>query len=121
MYKKLIGVLREYAEWAHANEWECPIALQDHLEEAADTIEKLQADFEYVDDLCYDKDIEIDELEVELQQVKQERDAAVNELIEHADDDCSNCLHSPYEKNKYPCSCCWNGENYWEWRGLQEG
>ena len=33
--------LREYAEWAAANEWEVPLMLGDHLKEAAETIEKL--------------------------------------------------------------------------------
>lgn len=46
MYEELIKRLREYAEWAAANEWESPIALGDHLTDAADTIEKLAAEVE---------------------------------------------------------------------------
>ena len=38
--KEQIKTLREYAEWAAANEWEAPIALSDHLREAADMLEK---------------------------------------------------------------------------------
>lgn len=95
MYKKLIGVLREYAEWAHANEWECPIALQDYLEEAADTIEKLQA---------------------ELEQVKKERDAAVDDLKSVCDDSgdgCGICKHVPCAEKYGRCIG-------WQWRGLRE-
>ena len=41
--KKLVEALREDAEWAHANEWETPITLGDHLVEAADLIEHLSS------------------------------------------------------------------------------
>lgn len=41
--KKLVEALREDAEWAHANEWETPITLGDHLEAAAELIEELTA------------------------------------------------------------------------------
>ena len=36
---ELIKALREDAEWAHANEWETPITLGDHLDEAANALE----------------------------------------------------------------------------------
>ena len=36
--KELIPELREDAEWAHANEWETPITLGDHLDAAADAL-----------------------------------------------------------------------------------
>ena len=39
--KELIQALRADAEWAHANEWETPITLGDHLDAAADAIEAL--------------------------------------------------------------------------------
>ena len=42
---KLIPALREDAEWAEANEWETPIALSDHLKQAADAIEELSAHY----------------------------------------------------------------------------
>lgn len=38
---ELVKRLREYTEWARANEWEVPITLADALEAAADTIERL--------------------------------------------------------------------------------
>ena len=37
--KELIPALRLDAEWAHANEWETPITLGDHLDAAADALE----------------------------------------------------------------------------------
>lgn len=39
--KRLIETLKEYAEWARANEYEVPITLSDVLEEAAGKIEAL--------------------------------------------------------------------------------
>ena len=36
---ELIKALREDAEWAHANEWETPITLGDHLDAAANRLE----------------------------------------------------------------------------------
>ena len=44
--KELIQELRSDAEWAHANEWETPITLSDHLDAAADAIEALLAEVE---------------------------------------------------------------------------
>lgn len=53
------------------------------------------------------------------ERAEKERDSAVKELEDHAEDMCSNCLHSPYERNKWPsgthkitCSECgeWNGK-----------
>ena len=43
MYDELIKALREEAEWAEGNKWETPIMLSDHLTQAADAIEKLEA------------------------------------------------------------------------------
>ena len=39
MNTELIKALKEDAEWAHANEWETPITLGDHLDAAADALE----------------------------------------------------------------------------------
>ena len=41
--KELIPALRADAEWAHANEWETPITLGDHLDAAADALTDLLA------------------------------------------------------------------------------
>jgi hypothetical protein len=43
MNTELIKALKEDAEWAHANEWETPITLGDHLDAAVNAIESLQA------------------------------------------------------------------------------
>lgn len=40
---ELIKALKEDAEWAHANEWETPITLGDHLDAAVNALESLQA------------------------------------------------------------------------------
>ena len=40
--KEIVKTLREYAEWATANEWETPITLGDDLSAAADLIENQQ-------------------------------------------------------------------------------
>ena len=40
---ELIKALKEDAEWAHANEWETPITLGDHLDAAADALEMADA------------------------------------------------------------------------------
>ena len=37
--EELIKALRSDAEWAHANEWETPITLGDHLDSAVDALE----------------------------------------------------------------------------------
>ena len=42
--KELIQALRLDAEWAHANEWETPIALGDHLDAAADALAAVTAE-----------------------------------------------------------------------------
>ena len=39
MNTELIKALKEDAEWAYANEWETPITLGDHLDEAANALE----------------------------------------------------------------------------------
>ena len=41
---ELIKALKEDAEWAHANEWETPITLGDHLDAAAAALERLTAE-----------------------------------------------------------------------------
>ena len=42
--KELIPALRADAEWAHANEWETPITLGDHLDAAADALAAVTAE-----------------------------------------------------------------------------
>lgn len=42
--KELIPALRLDAKWAHANEWETPITLGDHLKAAADALAAVTAE-----------------------------------------------------------------------------
>ena len=42
--EELIQALRADAEWAHANEWETPITLGDHLDAAADRLAAVTAE-----------------------------------------------------------------------------
>ena len=42
--KELIQALRSDADWAHANEWETPITLGDHLDAAADALAAVTAE-----------------------------------------------------------------------------
>ena len=52
--KELIQALRADAEWAHANEWETPITLGDHLDAAADALEAVTAERDAARErLCY--------------------------------------------------------------------
>lgn len=45
-HEQLLSALREHAEWAEANIWECPITLCDDLSAAADLIENQQRQIE---------------------------------------------------------------------------
>ena len=91
--EELIKALRSDAEWAHANEWETPITLSDHLDAAANALEAAEA----------------------------ERDAAVKDLKRfsaccqcNANIDGSCCdMFDGTAENKYFCS-------NWQWRGPQE-
>ena len=52
--KELIQALRADAEWAHANEWETPITLGDHLDAAADALAAVTAERDAArEQLCY--------------------------------------------------------------------
>ena len=52
--KELIQALRSDAEWAHANEWETPITLGDHLDAAADALAAVTAERDAARErLCY--------------------------------------------------------------------
>ena len=59
MNDELIMKLREDAEWAHANEWETPITLGDHLDAAAAAIEAAEkriAELEAAQTSLFDKE-----------------------------------------------------------------
>lgn len=67
-YKELIERLREYAEWARANEWEVPLCMGDSLGAAADAIENQQT--------------HIAALMHQLDMARAERDAVTKRMIE---------------------------------------
>lgn len=77
--------------------------------EAADVIEKLSRDFVIIDDMNHDKDIEIEELKSELEEVKRERDAAIKhgrwkrfeEIGGNIGVSCSACRWKDYQHGKY--------------------
>lgn len=113
--KKLVEALREDAEWAHANEWETPITLGDHLVEAADLIEKLIA--QLVNQATeYGRALKI---------TTEQRDAAVADLKDALDRGdaasfCEFCKHNDdWGKCEHPCNP-YSGETGWEWRGVKE-
>lgn len=70
--KRCVDALREDLEWARANEWETPITLGDHLEEATNLIESLSA---------------------KLEQVTKAHDAAMKHLLERHKTICPICIH----------------------------
>ena len=94
--EELIAALRSDAEWAHANEWETPITLGDHLDAAADALERLTA----------------------------ERDAAVEDMTavlkRDSDDICAYCKNRIECKNeqceKYSSGVGDDDGNYPDWK-----
>lgn len=90
--KRLVKALREDAEWAHDHEWDTPITLGDHLEAAANRIEKLFADCD-----TWQRRAEA-----------AERD--MMELMKDSSDGCDYC------KNHVGCTCSWDDCKP-EWRG----
>ena len=73
---ELIKSLKEDAEWAHANEWETPITLGNHLDAAADALEMADAKM-------HEQDLRIADLVAHLnaEQAKVARLVAENEEL----------------------------------------
>lgn len=67
---------------------------------------------------------EINALRKELEQVKRERDAAVEDLKKMGEfrPYCGLCAHEKVGIDEDPCGTCREGyfENNWQWRGAQE-
>ena len=121
--KELIQELRSDAEWAHANEWETPITLGDHLDAAADAIEALLAEVERLNEKVRfqnkllhapvvdifpnltpkekAEDAEIVRLENELHSVTAERDSLIKDFTNYAKGGTTD--PSPYCANKAEC------------------
>ena len=73
---ELIKALKEDAEWAHANEWETPLTLGNHLDAAADALEMADAKL-------HEQDLRIADLVAHLnaEQAKVTRLVAENEEL----------------------------------------
>lgn len=56
----------------------------------------------------------------DLEKVKKERDAAINDLRVCAIENEADCMYCSHEINGTLCRNCMNGSN-WEWRGVKEG
>ena len=89
-------------------------------------IEQLRTESLYADkasleimDLCMDAAQTLESLQSELEKVKAERDAAVNDL--QRINSCKVCKHCEPLKTLIPeiCRKCSHG-NQWEWRGRKE-
>ena len=65
---RLANKLEEYAAWAVANEWECPIALSDDLLDAA---ERLRPNKQALMAECHALRLDIASLELELKQTRE--------------------------------------------------
>lgn len=93
---EIVKALREHAEWAQENEWECPITLGDDLRKAADLIESLQA---------------------QLAESQRRERAAVEDLNLTAN--CDVCKH--YDADEISCAKpTVDSYSCFEWRGPQE-
>lgn len=118
--KRVVAGLREDLEWARANEWETPITLGDHLEEAADLIESLFEELEQVKRERDGLNILLMQAQSMLDTRTRERDAAVEDI----DRWCGTCAHS-YLNDKSIDQCKFAGDkcvkrSYWQWRGVKE-
>ena len=96
---ELIQALRADAEWAHANEWETPITLGDHLDAAADALATLLAEVkrlneenktlsDYIDvytDICDQHQKTYHKLMDNLASVTAERDEAASAVAKMAE------------------------------------
>lgn len=141
--RDLAEKLRKHAEWAHANELETPITLGDDLEAAANMIEQLKATAETSSAqaaLCDVTMERCDQLQKELEQVKQEldgltcmltaaesaaetykreRDAAIAD-IPRACGYCKHYVESTHQcTNSLPCAHVSGVNTRWQWRGAK--
>lgn len=86
-HKELIERLKIDAEWAEGQEWETPLCLWDDLMAAASTLAtlseenaRLRAENIRWDQVAGEQNKAMDKLRAELEQVKRERDAAIEDL-----------------------------------------
>lgn len=108
-----------------AADWNGDRYIKRDLLDAAEALEKLQAENESLKNKLHDSyqghllDVVIPRMEAELEKVKAERDAAVNDLQRIKS--CKVCKHCEPLKTLIPeiCRKCSHG-NQWEWRGQKE-
>ena len=132
--EELIAALRSDAEWAHANEWETPITLGDHLDAAADALERLTAERDAAvedmtavlkrdsDDICaYCKN----RIECKSQQCEK-YSSGVGDVDGNYPDWKWTCMDFDYGTcfllADTPCNGCFDDDYIgFEWRGQQAG
>jgi predicted nuclease with TOPRIM domain len=121
--KEIVKALREHAEWAQANEWECPITLGDVLRKAADTIEELN---DFQSSQCANLLAQLSELRAENARLRAERDKAVGDLkhITTMYGECYGCKRYDHAARKCTDAvsvktCDTHGNNMYEWRGTE--
>ena len=130
---ELIKALREDAEWAHGNEWETPITLGDHLDAAADALERLTAE----------RDAAVEDMTAVLKRDSDDICAYCKNRIECKNEQCEkyssgvgdvdgnypdwkwSCMDFDYGTcsllEDTPCNGCFDDDcKGFEWRGSQE-
>ena len=73
--------------------------------------------------VVYERQTEEERLRAELEHVKRERDAAVEDLCEFCYDLCKVCISSDVDVTHEPCKSCGAviDKGNWQWRGVKEG
>ena len=121
MNAELIMKLREDAEWAHANEWETPITLGDHLDAAADALDTANANAKLFDEAT----ARAEAAEAELDACKADLKLMADWYRESVCDDgiCGLCKQdADHGLDGYANECAGFYKNdCFEWRGPQTG
>ena len=143
MYEKLVEQLGSYSKIYRSGETlgraiQYTEDLLDEASAAIETLETLLQNYESAIDTKKRLAAKIEQLQSELEQVKRERDAAVNEIkacydIQGIDDYypiydlgiCMCCSHYSDDVDRangeeLACGDCQNASN-WQWRGAKEG
>jgi hypothetical protein len=115
MNTELIKALKEDAEWAHANEWETPITLGDHLDAAASALKTTQSRANQAGLNYQQKCRDISDLEAQLAESQRRERAAVEDLELNAACPCRVCKNSKCYRRNGRENC------KFEWRGPQAG
>ena len=137
--EKLIERLKKSADFEDYPVVACFAAIieKKYLREAATALATLQAEVEFwkyrcnesvshaseLDIALYDTETENEKLRAELEQVKRERGAAVEDLKRGRRYKCFCCAYAKSE-NPFICGDCWDriggSGDAWQWRGAGE-